>query len=588
MANPFNFHGKELFPEHFIGRKEKMDLLEERTTSGGLTCVVGLSRMGKSSLVKHCFIEDKRFNWWMKEKHLIPLYSTLKGFDNSPHSYFGYLANEMKNSLRKWKKKCDINDLSLLNDIINKFESVLNKESVSERFLLIIDCLSDLKEKDSFNIQFIFIIDELDSMLEPAWTKEHFGMFRTLSEYGPMITCSRRIPEYIEKEKYGSSYFENKSKKLFVGVFSDEEVEQYWKHFSHYFTEHGFDEVAMKRYRQLVLNYAGNQPHLMNLMNDWAFDNNILTEWNCASFDEKAELERKFRIYVKDAFYNHMDKVEEQGLKDTAVHLISGGLWEEPENYEKIVQMLLDYTFIQKVPSAIKRKMFGYDLGVISGNYRYVCISEFTSHLLHEEYFLDFSLKKLQKEDLTLNEWLWKTELMLRDLVRTSIREQCPDKKPFAVTKDDGTEQGYEEKWIEQYLKIVGNRTIKNGIDKIRTSRYKRIENSTKPKGEQNFDIISSATLGDILYIFIQWQWTKFYGCVFDSKKCTLQNRYVGNDKDFEDWCKTTFNDIKKARDAEAHRNLNDHTTDFIEDVKRKCKKVCDDIDNWKKNNKHK
>ena len=71
--NPFAFYGKKMLggDPNFIGRKAEISYLWERAViNGAFTQIVGLPRMGKSSLIKNCFETPERREFLTKNNFL--------------------------------------------------------------------------------------------------------------------------------------------------------------------------------------------------------------------------------------------------------------------------------------------------------------------------------------------------------------------------------------------------------------------------------------------------------------------------------------------------------------------------------------
>ena len=83
-----------------------------------------------------------------------------------------------------------------------------------------------------------------------------FQKIRSLNEFGVVVTCSRRTPEHIEMVSAGTRYFTDSGKQIFVGLFNDNDVMEYWERFKQYFP--GFSTEQFDAYKKLVKRYVGN------------------------------------------------------------------------------------------------------------------------------------------------------------------------------------------------------------------------------------------------------------------------------------------------------------------------------------------
>ena len=564
LKNPFAYSALAE-GENFIGRKELLSLLKNAALKGEQTHVQGLPRMGKSSLIRRCFLEKENYRWWVEDQKKVPLYID---DPSAPKDLWYTIACKVNNALT------DLSfSMAIDNKIIQACERLFTLNGANDRHAELIRILSDIQNK--LDLQYLFIIDEFDLVLDYAYTKEDFKKLKTLSNYGTIITCSRRRASFIEQSSSNQDDFCWGKKELYVGVFTPDDVNEYWSHYRDYFKV--LDDNQMQKYKSLVSKYAGCQPQLMNYMNSQALDHNDLIAWCNGNQAKRNEIELGFRVYVKNLFAKHMKKVEEQGLRDAAINLVTNSLGKVTEEEKSL---LLNYTFINAVPSNVKKEVFGVDLGLLDGEgNRYVCMSEFTSHLLYEEYEPSFSLY----------EWLVKTEVELRELVRKCITMQCPN-NPFVIicgNRDDDIE--YKEKWEDAFMSRIPyyDEKVERNFIEMKHTRAQREANSTLPLDKRTgIDLISSTTLGNLWNIFIKWQWNSYYGKVFDAKNSLhISNNFIyrGNKQNREEWYKTVYDPVRVIRNAESHRNLEDHSEEHIKQVEEKCMKICKDIDNWKK-----
>jgi len=570
--NPFYFTGGKPEGDDFIGRTELLDDLKRRVAidlkTGGTSHIVGLPRMGKTSLVNYCFISEPQFLWWIDHHQAITVYQDLSGQESAKYIWSG-LSDKVCRRVNKWVRISNREHESI-STIADKCRDIKHMSDATDRYNALIDILEQIK--DDLKLSVIFVFDELDELLKNNFDSDSFRKLRALSQYGAVVTCSRRTPSFIEKEACGTEYFSNKGVLFWVGMFDSKEIASYWERYDPYFCHLTSEQFS--RYKKLMDNYAGGQPDIMNYMNSEVFEHGDLTAWsNARNNNERERLERRFRIYVREKFERMMRNVEEQGLKQVAMQLVLGS--RIPEEKEKI-HLLLKYQFIRETSEKDKREIFGYDIGPTSteGNGKYACFSEFTSHLMREEN--DYTL--MSQMDLIST-----TELKLRELVRLYIRTALfgnRTENPFEVLDSRGS--SYEERWMVEYLKDVNAQSF---FDTMKGYRIKRIENSTRqPEDRDNpIDLISSSTLGQFWDAFISPKWNSYYGRVFDFGNWNPSLGYLGSgNRRIKDKWKHTFETLSIFRNADAHRNLLvDHTNDFIDNAEEECRKVCIAIDHW-------
>ncbi len=561
IKNPFIIGGI-VEGKNFIGRGSMLEELKESAIKGERTHVVGLPRMGKSSLLKRCFMEKSAFDEWKDAHHLIPIF--LDGLA-SPGQTWYTIASKIGDALTD----SSIQDAK---GIIDKCEQLYGVKDSGDRFVELKQIIERTEKAVGF--KFVIIIDEFDGAIDYKYTKDDFLKLKELGNYATIFTCSRRRATYIENTRSDDPVGFCEGKELFVGVFSEDDVKDYWETYGSYFSE--LNDCQMKEYRSLVEKYAGRQPQLMNCMNSCVLQKEKLVPWRDGTSDKREEIECLFRGYVKDMFDRLMKNVKEQKLDSAAINLVAGFGKNIPDD-EK--QLLIAYTFIRVVSSEEKKEMFGFHLGPTDKEKRrFVCFSEFTSHLIHEEYAVP--------SDGSIGKLLETTETKLREAVRAVIEAQWKDKPFSVVNNDSGTAEGYKEKWEKPYLQKVGTESVQKRLREMKETRKKREDNSTVPVGSRRVDLISSTTLDNLWCVFIQPQWKDFYSWIFDKTNRENLSNVKEIEKRREDWYKKSFDKFKKLRNADAHRNLKDHAADFIEEAKQECEKICRDIEDWNQTNK--
>ena len=534
MHNPFAFVRDVVTGDDFIGRAKELEILRDNTLHYHSTFVVGLPRMGKSSLIAKCFFEDKFFTprLWLDDAGLIPLYFVVSE-SSSPNGLLDTVSTALAMYLDAQGERMDCLDRVLFMPTLDaKFQSI--KMALGH-----INSTSGKK--------FVFIFDEFDGVRRYPKGTDILNKLRSLSLFGPIVICSRRTPGNIEKELCGTEYFTKFAKSVFIGLFSDEDVKKYWDRFSVYFSSFNKDQFAA--YKALVNRYVGNHPMLMSLMNNWLFQqgDDPFKFWHPDMPDSQREdAERSIRVEIKDALIEQMKYVEEQNLKDTAVKLVVGS--SRKLNSDEI-DLLQGYQFIRVVPNKVKKDIFGFDLGPTTADTknRYICFSALASHLMK-----DIFDSNVEGYDL-----LRKTELDLRQLIEKYLDGICSN--PF-VEMPNG-----EEKWVQyqedriQYDHM--NNTAKSKFDKaiieMKNSRNNRRNNDCKATFDRKrINMLSSATLGNLWYIFIKDQWREYFASILDP-----ENKSHGNSLT---WYRAVFKYILDWRNAANHYNDAELSDSFL------------------------
>ena len=554
---PFSFVRKKVTGDDFIGREEKLGILESQTLDGKSTYIVGLPRMGRSSLIQQCFFEENNYTKWIEERHLVPIKICVPEAGN-PATLWGELSSSVLEFL-------DEREMTL--DYLEKYHE---KKTGEERFENLKRALIHISKK--LGDRFVFIFDEFDGVLRIEDEENIFRKIRSLSEYGVIVTCSRRLPTFIEKTKTGRCYYTNDSDPVFVGLFNEAEVKEYWKRYAHYFND--YSPAQFKAYQALVKKYGGNHPMLMSLINYTVFkySDNPLEVWNPERpTPAREEVERTIRYAVNQEFEWQIHYVEEQGMLRTAIQMIVGTSNSIPPEESAL---LLDYNFAHIVPSSEKHDVFGYNLGPTVPkdiSKRYMCFSALTSHLMKERFDPDIKGFDLLRE----------VEVKLREVITEVLRDVCDGDDPFStenvkITPKSATEE--RELWerilynsIPYFAKNASaSEAFLNNLREMRKIKTERDSYNCNPNFDRRqINMVTSTTLGQLWYVFIKWQWQEFYEYIF----MHCQNK--------DEWRDGVFQPLLDWRNAADHHNDEELPDDFVEYASQCAREIITDIKGW-------
>ncbi len=557
----FSFVRSIVRGNNFVGRQTASKELAAIVAAGGVAHVVGLPRMGKSSLLDHVFADGEAKAVWQQQHGLLPVVLSINTCHDG-EELWGALAMQMATALEELAA-------DKASELAQRCYGVLSLKGAGNRYLLLVSIIGMVGKW--LNSKFIFVFDELDSLTDPDYDfdKDQLGKIRTLAQMGPMVTSSRRTPQAIERRKFKTSYFDNTGKYIFVTPFTTSEVDAYWLRFVLPFAS--LDKAMFEKYRKLVQRYVGSHPMLMSVMNNYMLVNDKLQEWSQAqTFAQRYEAELAIRMELAKEFERQMHYLEEQELKEAAIKLVLGAT-EKPD--EADIELLRNYGFIQIVENKVKRKMFGYDLGPTTADnqHRYACLSEFANHLMQQRH------KPLIKGI----ELLEKTEKSLRQLVRAQLTNDYGTDCFTAVGTQTGDYRDYKEKWEDAF---VAQKGMADKLNAIKDTRFKRICNDIKPANERlPIDIVSSTTMGELWNVFITKSWNTFYAKVLDAASWSKPNPpipsfYIG---DRNRWYEQNFSRILTLRNAHQHFNDEELTDDFKALAEQACRNICDNIENW-------
>ena len=525
--NPFAFTQTPVTGDLFIGREKQLNIIRDNVLVGKATFIVGLPRMGKTSLVKQCFLhlED-----WIEQHQLAPIYMVV-ATNADPASFWKSLATKIRMFLRK---------RGLQTDCLNHFHQLTSPEDM---YLTILEALDDIH--DRLGLRFVMIFDEFDGVLSFPPSGDLFNKLRQLNDYGSVIACSRRTPDYIEKKITGRHYFTDSADVLFVGLFSEREVDEYWNRFKEHFSL--FSEQQFSSYKSLVDQYVGRHPMLMSAMNEWLFSlsENPLAGWTPRLLaGESDHVERQLRGFIRQAFLRQIGYVEEQGLKDAAVQLVVGSSHKIPSEAR---DLLLDYQFIRIIPSHEKKEVFGYEFGMTTADSlnSYVCFSLLTTSVL----------KDLYDPDIEDYELLKKTEKTLRDLITAFLQQVCNDMNPFQtewVSIDDSEEVREREIWERPFYQGIEdfksnlNASVRflDNLDSMRRTKMNRISHDCNATFDRTkINMVTSTTLGQLWHVFIKWKWNDYFASILDPEKTSPSS----------EWYSHVFTCILEWRNAANH-----------------------------------
>ncbi len=305
LSNPFADYGKIVYGENFIGREQDIKVIENRIVRPkrpGNLAIIGMPRLGKSSLVWNCLMTKKDK---LAEKKIIPIWINV-GTSEDTCSFFIDLISKCGNELYKLIRK-EKGLKTIYNEIIksnNPWNQCYN--SILKFFKL-------LKEQ-GYNL--IFILDEFDTARHVF--RDSITGFQKLRElsYNPnynitFITTSRRSIFDIEmKIKYGSTFYET-FMDHYLGLFNSSDKELYYKKYELYDLELSVED------KNQIEDYSNGHPFLLGMLGYKIFENFNNTN----------------KINVSKAIQN-----VEQSTLNHYEHLIR--ILDEEEKLDKLLQIL--------------------------------------------------------------------------------------------------------------------------------------------------------------------------------------------------------------------------------------------------------
>ncbi len=247
--NPFVNYGRIVHGDRFIGRATIVSKIENRIIHPdipGTLAIIGMHRIGKSSLAHKVIIEQKEN---LTKKGILPIWIGVSSYD-LPSDFFHVLV---KTSVREMKK------LGCLSDTVQELgDNVLDTE---DSWYEIKDFFTEVKQ---LGYQILFILDEFDHARHLFKGNTAFQRLRELADhpdYGfSLVLTSRRSIRDVERSAGSSSPFHNIFQVQRLGMFNDDDLAIYFSRFS------DIGILISNEQREQVLYYCGSHPYLLEML----------------------------------------------------------------------------------------------------------------------------------------------------------------------------------------------------------------------------------------------------------------------------------------------------------------------------------
>lgn len=267
LPNSFANYGSIIFGDDFLGRSEAIKQLEERVIMAdepGCTCIIGLPKIGKSSLAWQTLIYPKQSLLSQKK---IPMWISM-GVYQTPEDFFKQLIQSAVEELE------EIGDLNEIQEKIagKALEPGLHWSEFQHQIKRFIRSV----RREGWRL--IYVIDEFDAA--KSIFKDSLYAFQALRELNNnpdsricYVTTSRRTIPDIEV-KSDISNLQGIFHDIFLGMFSEEEFEKQLNPFKQ--LGFNFDESFYEKIRKIT----GRHPYLtaalrFQLAHQWLNQKNI-------------------------------------------------------------------------------------------------------------------------------------------------------------------------------------------------------------------------------------------------------------------------------------------------------------------------
>jgi AAA+ ATPase superfamily predicted ATPase len=416
LKNPFSDYGGIVTGDRFVGRKPELNQIQKRLfgESFGNLAIIGLPRIGKSSLAWNSIIENKGS---LLDRKVLPIWIPLGEF----LSLIEFL-DEVLSIVCELIQKAEPDSSSSFAQLRQCFlqaNSDLEKRRYMKKFL------RNIKTK---GFRLIIIIDEFDNAKD-IFNLQDFQFLRE-SSYNletkiGIVTISRKTIQELEPDNGSLSNFYQIFDELRLKLFSDEDISMYWQRLRN------LGIKISNTYIENITFYSGKHPFLLDLINYNIFNSIEQSDINLDQLFNLTLDSLKLKLYNE---YESILKLIEQETLD-----------------KKLVQMIIGPNY--DITQRDVEKLLKYSLVRSTTDESFECFSKF-----FEEYL---SLKSSE-----IDIWpLWsETEVELRGIIKQFLNDKYEEDWVDKFLKGNPK----KTKIIED-LKFVMSKNVRSFGDKAST-----------------------------------------------------------------------------------------------------------------------
>ncbi|MDE0554025.1 MAG: AAA-like domain-containing protein, partial [Candidatus Poribacteria bacterium] len=370
--NPFADYGRIIHGDRFIGRKTIINNIENRiihpNTPGNLA-IIGMHRIGKSSLAHKAIIEEKNN---LTGKGTLPIWMGVASYDLSS-DFFHALV---KRCVREMKR------LNWLSDEVQELAdyALETKDSWDE----IKDFFMEVKE---IGYRMLLILDEFDHTRHLFKGNTAFQRLRELADYPDygfsLVLTSRRSIRDIERLAGSTSPFHNIFQVQRLGMFNDEDLKIYFALFS------SIGLQISDTDRERILFYCGAHPYLLEMLGC------EIVEMFSQNREQETDVDKAANAIFQSVFEHYDDMIRllrEDGTLNKLLQILFGPVIDVKQ---------IDVTELQ--------------------NYGLIQLTENGTYTAYSEHFHDYLKLHERSTEFTADLWpVWRdTEKALREVITT-------------------------------------------------------------------------------------------------------------------------------------------------------------------------
>ncbi|MBO5630492.1 MAG: hypothetical protein J5965_15620 [Aeriscardovia sp.] len=427
LKNPVADYGGIVCGSRFVGRKGELQQIQQRVLgqSYGNLAIMGLPRIGKSSLAWQAIMEKKEF---LLEEKTLPVFFQVGSCDSAEVFYkqfVCYIHDELEFI-------CD-------DERYNKFSSKILAElqQANEKSVIIPLVQKYFKLVKRLGYKIVYVLDEFDSV-QSFFSVADFQTLREISTKPDtkicIVTCSRKTIQEIESKDGAISNFYGTFSEIRLGMFSNEDMKEYWERLSY------ANEITQE-YKDYVQFCIGCHPYLLDMYNDYCFRHNVF-------FTNINEIE-EIRIQLWHQFRTIQDTLANEGLLDKAIQLVLGPAYNVTKLEE---ERLLKFQFIKKVDNEEKVRVLGRLIGPAADErgMSYMCFSDYFTVYFDRQHWESIDYWPLWTE----------TEKSIRRIIKTYIKDKFSDDWETEIFAKYGSSQN----WSKQFELVKGTRKSSQAI----------------------------------------------------------------------------------------------------------------------------
>lgn len=378
--NPFADYGRIIHGDRFIGRKTIINNIENRiihpNTPGNLA-IIGMHRIGKSSLAHKAIIEEKNN---LTGKGTLPIWMGVASYDLSS-DFFHALV---KRCVREMKR------LNWLSDEVQELAdyALETKDSWDE----IKDFFMEVKE---IGYRMLLILDEFDHTRHLFKGNTAFQRLRELADYPDygfsLVLTSRRSIRDIERLAGSTSPFHNIFQVQRLGMFNDEDLKIYFALFS------SIGLQISDTDRERILFYCGAHPYLLEMLGC------EIVEMFSQNREQETDVDKAANAIFQSVFEHYDDMIRllrEDGTLNKLLQILFGPVIDVKQ---------IDVTELQ--------------------NYGLIQLTENGTYTAYSEHFHDYLKLHERSTEFTADLWpVWRdTEKALREVITTAMFAEYGD-----------------------------------------------------------------------------------------------------------------------------------------------------------------